>query len=703
MPNALKLGQLKDQNLKSDDPTPTSSEFTVALIGNPNTGKSSIFNSLSGSKQKIGNFPGVTTEKKDAFKKIGHKKVRFIDLPGCYSLQPTSKDEKIAVDYLKGNIPTEKKPDLILFLADATNLKRNFYLLSQIIEFSIPIVIVLTMVDRLGFTQEIDSDEKLKKELNLKKIEEALRLDIIPMISHRQDYIDKLKKMIIQKIPAPPKQNFLMQKILKEYRRENPTQEKIPAYILPQLRYQWASKIAEKYTPIENASLQKAWVRRIDKILTHKYFGLFFFIGVMYVMFELIYSWSEPIMAQIEQSFQELSGFVDQRFTDNQILNSMIIDGIIPGVGSVVIFLPQVIFLFMFIAFLEDSGYIARAIFLMDKVFSWSGLNGRSFVPMLSSFACAVPGIISARIIPDHKTRLVTILVSPMMSCSARLPVYILMIGAFIQPVYGSFWAGFSLFAMHMIGPLIALPLSKIISVNYQSQYKPSFFLEMPPYRSPLIKNIIYRGYYTAKKFLIKAGGLILVFSIVIWALSYFPRDPTVEKEIRQAYHKELQLPMEPNNKTEPRSKKIEGEISSRYLEESYLGKIGKFIQPVFEPLGYDWKVTIAILISFPAREVFISAMGILYNVSDETDRDTGIREKLVHAREKDGSSAHNHLFAFSLMIFFALCCQCMSTLAIIQRELNSWGWVFFTFAYMTSLAYISSLVVYQIGFIFFS
>ena len=495
------------------------------------------------------------------------------------------------------------------------------------------------MIDRLGFSEGADFGEKLKKKLNIKKIEDTLGLNIIPMSSHRQEHIDELKRIIIQKIPAPPKQNLLMQKIFENYRQENSSEEKIPIYILPQLRYEWASQIAGLFHGRQNGSSQNVWIQRLDGILTHKYWGLFFFIGVMYFMFELIYSWSAPVMGQIESVFQVISVLANQRFTENQILNSMIVDGIIPGVGAVMIFVPQITFLFMFIALLEDSGYITRAVFLMDKIFSWSGLNGRSFVPMLSSFACAVPGIISARIIPDHKTRLATILVSPMMSCSARLPIYILLIGAFIEPVYGSFWAGFTLFIMHMIGPLLALPISKLISTNYQSHHKPIFFLEMSPYSRPILKNVVYRGYYAAKKFLLRAGGIILVLSIVIWALSYFPHDPKIEEEIRQTYQIELQ-PLQ-NSKEETRllAKNIEGEVASRYLEESYLGRVGKLIQPVFAPLGYDWKVTIAILSAFPAREVFISTMGILYNVGEGVDEEESIREKLAFAREKEGKS----------------------------------------------------------------
>ena len=689
-------------------------EFTVALIGNPNTGKSTIFNALSGSKQKIANFPGVTVEKKTAFKKLGEQWVRFIDLPGCYSLQAASKDEKIAVDYLKGNTPNEKKPDLILFICDATNLKRNFYLLSQIIEFGIPILVVLTMIDRLGLPADIQSSENFKKGLKLKKIEGILGLNIIPVVSYRQEHLEYLKKKLFQRIPPPPPQNLLMQRIIQQYLKDSQgdmANDKIPAYVFPRLRYQWASEISQTFTSQQEGlsgysfSDKKTWSGKLDKFLTHKYSGFLFFIGVVYIMFELMYSCSEPIMEQIETGIQALSGFVDQNFMAHPIWNSMLVDGIIPGVGAVLIFLPQVVFLFMFIALLEDSGYIARAVFLMDKIFSWSGLNGRSFVPMLSSFACAVPGIISARVISDHKTRLATVLVSPLMSCSARLPIYILLIGAFIEPVYGSFWAGFTLFFMHMIGPLVALPVSKIIASNYQAKHNPVFFLEMPPYRKPLIKNILYSGYLASKKFLMKAGGIILALSFLIWLLSYFPRNPEVEKKIRESYNQKTGMYQKAGDTAniDLHNQKIEGEIASKYLEDSYLGRVGKAVQPIFQPLGYDWKITVAILSAFPAREVFISSMGILYNVDAGSDNEKNIREKLAYSREKKGMTSQNPLFALSLMIFFALCCQCMSTLVVIQRELGSWGWAFFTFVYMTSLAYVFAFVVYQVGFIFVS
>ena len=626
---------------------------TVAFVGNPNTGKSTVFNALSGSRQKVSNLPGVTVEKKSAFVKIADKKFTFVDLPGCYSLRPSSQDEKITIHYLQG------KPDLIFFILDATNLKRNLYLLSQIMQLKIPVVVLMTMTDIL---------KKRGISLDIEKLSECIGLKVIPVNGKESDSVHFVKNELAAKPIPASSPNPIMDRLRKEYLRLNPKIKKIPGTVMPQIHYQWINQILSSLEEPANTR-QKGWVQKIDAFLTNRYSGLLVFVGIMYVMFQTIYTWSEPVMSLIENFFHFLSQKAQSLFLDHPVLNSLIADGILQGVGSVVVFLPQIIFLFLFIAFLEDSGYITRAVFLMDKVFAWSGLNGRSFVPMLSSFACAVPGIMSARAISDPKVRLATILVSPLMSCSARLPIYVLMIGTFIEPKYGSSWAAFTLFSMHAIGPLLSLPISKLITGNYQKTHESVFFMEMPPYRLPYLRNILYRGYHAGIKFLTKAGGVILALSLVIWALSYFPRDLSDTSETKQTYQ----------------------------LENSYLGSAGKTIQPIFAPLGFDWKVTIGLLSAFPAREVIISSLGILYNIEDDSD-EMSLRKKLAQAKKSDGTPVHTPLTAISLMIFFALCCQCMSTLAVMYRELGGLKWPVVTFLYMTTLAYLFSLCAYQLG-----
>ncbi len=631
---------------------------------------------------------------------ISGRTFALVDLPGCYSLQGSSKDEKITIDYLLGKLQKNEKalsnPDLIFFILDATNLKRNLYLLSQTIQLKIPIVVVLTMTDIIKKNKIAFDADALSKQLGLK---------VVSVVGKQPDTMENLKNELSKgELPLEPNRQ-VFEKLMNEYLKLNSHIKKISKAMMPQIHYQWANKILEACGG-QKQKLQKPWVRTFDAFLTGRYSGLFVFTGVMYCMFQLIYRWSEPVMGLIENFFAYLSQSLSHFswLLNHPILYSLVADGILQGVGSVIVFLPQVIFLFLFIAILEDSGYITRAVFLMDKIFSWGGLSGRSFVPMLSSFACAVPGILSARVIADQKIRLATILVSPLMSCSARLPIYILMIGTFIEPTYGSSWAAFTLFLMHAIGPMLSLPISRLVTRNYQKSPKPVFFMEMPPYRLPYLKNIFYQGYHAGNKFLSKAGGVILVFSMIIWALSYFPKDENITQEVHQKYEKSIKILKERQAKKEVSQMllKREQELSARHLEKSYLGTLGKTIQPFFAPLGFDWKITIGLLSAFPAREVIISSLGILYNIRDESSEKTsGLREKLASARNSDGQPTYTPLFSISLMIFFAFCCQCMSTLAVMYRELNSWVWPVVTFFYMTSLAYLSSLFVYQIGSLF--
>jgi len=366
------------------------------------------------------------------------------------------------------------------------------------------------------------------------------------------------------------------------------------------------------------------------------------------------------------------------------MLRSLVAEGVVAGVGGVFIFLPQILILFLFVAVLEDSGYMARAAFLMDKVFSWTGLNGKSFVPMLSSFACAVPAIMTTRTIEDPRARLTTILVAPLMSCSARLPVYVLMIGAFIQPKYGALWAGTALFAMHALGLIVAIPVAFIINRFLLKTRPVPFLLEMPPYRRPALRSVVMRMYRSGSEFVVRAGTVIFAFSIVIWALTYFPRPDSVRLAMEEKY--------------QAKAAEIEKEIDAAYLEQSYMGRFGKTVQPVFAPAGFDWKITVGVLAAFPAREVIVSTLGIIYSVEGDDDAAVvALKSKMAAATWPDGRPVYTPAVAVAIMVFFAFCLQCGSTVAVMAKEAG-WKWAAFAFVYMTALAWVGAVVAFQVG-----
>ena len=666
-----------------------------ALVGNPNTGKTSLFNQLCGTKQRVGNYPGVTVEKKTGSCRITENAtVEIVDLPGIYSLSAMSPDERVTLSVLEGDQESVGTPDAVIIVLEAGRLQRNLYLFSQLAELEIPGVIALTMADSLekeGISLDIDA---LKKETGL---------DVIPIHGSEAGPINELKKSMAKILTEPKTPNpnqgfskeldadarslqsealgrkltlFSARELLFQASNSRKFSNKGAALIdkwqkrekkkteLPIIRYEWAQKVVARVE--KRSHVKQSLTNKIDKVATHPVAGLGIFFFIMGFMFQSIYSGAGPVMDVIDAGFGTLSEFASTHLTDYPLLSSLISDGIIGGVGSVLIFLPQIIILFLIIAFLEDSGYLSRAAFLMDKLLGWTGMSGRSFIPLLSSFACAIPAILSARVIADMRTRLTTILVTPLVSCSARLPVYVLMIGTFIEPVYGALWAGLSLFFFHALGLIIALPLAWLINKGKLTPAKTPFLLELPPYRLPMLKNIWWRTYEAAKKFTLKAGTIIFALSIILWALATFPQnnDPQVDEATK--------------------------------LEQSYLGRIGHTIQPAFDPLGFDWKISIGIVSAFPAREVIISTLGILYRTGEDEDS-TLLRESMRSSVKEDGSPVFTPAVAISLMIFFALCSQCMSTLAIIQRELNSIKWPIFVFSYMTALAYAISFAFYKL------
>ncbi|MFN3605169.1 MAG: ferrous iron transport protein B [Leptonema sp. (in: bacteria)] len=758
----------------------------IALIGNPNTGKTTVFNSLCGLRQRTGNYPGVTVEKRVGFFETNLFRTEIYDLPGLYSLRINSNDEKITYEVLTGHLlkdeSIKKKPDLILYIMDASNLKRNLYLLLQVMELNIPIFAVLTMTD-VASKKGIQIDlESLKKKLNIPVIgiNAKNKENILFLKKELQKYIDNLfndNQNDMNYIQHIMPKNYLelnqfclenIQKFLNdkninyqctrtdiflcltnsqefislvidfiknsnEKKFEDTIQQELTSYItnlkknlerfqfysqsqLIQIRYKVIDSILKDVVSVteQNREITK---EKIDKILTHKVFGLTFFVLIMAFVFQSIYTWAEPLMSFIESFFNVISKKISESGIFSPMMESFLIDGIITGVGSVIVFVPQIAILFFFIAIMEDSGYLARASFLMDKLMSWTGLNGRSFIPLISSFACAVPSIMATRIISDDKVRKTTILITPLMSCSARLPVYILFIGAFIEPKYGALVAGLFLFLMHSIGLIVAFFVSLIINKKILKTPDIPFVMELPDYHIPSLRNVYFRVYEAVKNFLKRAGTIIFAMSIIIWASIYFPHDENAANQHVKPLQEELErlkqqeeLDRSQNTPFPERvvliqqlESEIEKEKASFYLQNSYLGTLGRFIEPIFKPLGFDWKLSIGILSAFPARETIISTLGIIYQIGSDTDETSAsLREKLLSEKDEKGNPSYNLLTAISLMIFFALCAQCMSTLAVIKKELGLWKYPIYVFLYMTLLAYFLSMVVYQIGNFFY-
>jgi ferrous iron transport protein B len=692
----------------------------VAVAGNPNTGKSTLFNALTGARQHVGNYPGITVERRQGACRVGDRALSFLDLPGTYSLAAGSQDEQVVVDVLTGRLPGEARPRAVVCVVDATNLRRNLFLVSQIAETGLPVVVALNMIDEA---------EKRGVRLDVPRLAERLGVPVVPTVATRGSGLEDLKAAVVRALGAPgrfppvPWPDAVREgaRAIAEAARSGGERELSPAEahrllfdLEPAaparngladvqarareglrragldpvsaeaiLRYRHVESLLQGVVrPAEPDRAGRAYA--VDRILTHRLWGLLVFAALMFGVFSSIYWLAQPIMDAVDGLFEALKSWASGKLAARPMLQSLVAEGVIAGVGGVLVFLPQILILFFFIAVLEDTGYMARAAFLMDKVFSWTGLNGKSFVPMLSSFACAVPSILATRTIEDPKARLSTILVSPLMSCSARLPVYVLMIGAFVEPAYGALWAGAALFAMHLLGLVVAIPIAFFINRFLLRLRSLPFILEMPPYRRPAARSVFLRMYRSGAEFVVRAGTVIFAFSIVIWALTYFPRPAAVEAEARRA-----QPPgAEPGQ--------VERAVKSAYLEQSLMGRFGQAVQPAFAPAGFDWKITVAVLAAFPAREVLVSTLGILY-AEEGAEDDPGLRARMAAAAWPDGKPVYTPLVAAAVMVFFAFCLQCGSTVAVIARE-SSWKWAGFAFAYMTGLAWLGAVLVYQVG-----
>ncbi len=720
--------------------------FNVAMIGNPNTGKSTLFNALSGLRTRVGNFPGVTVEKKVGRVAWNEFQIDLIDLPGTYSLAARTPDEMVAVDVLLGRQPNVGQIDAVVCVIDSSNLERNLYLASQVHDIGLPMLLVLNMED-VASNRGVQIDHK--------SLAEKFGAKIVSTTAHRHQGLEDLKSALSELLvnenkPAPhrvfPDEFYTQCQQLESWLGEqsiNASQFLVERLILDPggafeqtLNEQTSNKLAPELAkrrqelneagfriPAGEAMARYGWIRdlltgtvtrsdttttsfsdRVDKVLTHRFMGVVIFAAIMFVVFQAIFTWAEPFMGLIESGQEWLSGLVVGLIAPGP-LRSLLVDGAIAGVGGVIVFLPQIVFLFLFIALLEDCGYMARAAFLMDKLMTKIGLSGKSFVPMMSSFACAIPGVMATRVIENRRDRMTTIMVAPLMSCSARLPVYLLMFAAFFPhtTLLGG-WVRLQtvvIFDMYLLGILVAIPVAWILKKTFFKGETPPFVMELPSYKWPSPRNVFNRVYDRSKAFVVRAGTLIFATSILVWVAGYYPGDHgpldqitarveqiESQENISEAEQAELEQLSEQHNK-----------LSSELIAGSWLGKMGHAIEPAVKPLGWDWRIGVGAIASFPAREVIISTLGTIYSLGGDVDEeDTGLISSLRAATWPDGRKVFNVPVALSVMVFFALCAQCAATLMIVKRETNSWRWPIFMFTYMTGLAYVGALITYQLA-----
>lgn len=690
--------------------------INIALIGNPNTGKTSVFNQLTGLNQQVGNYPGITVEKKVGVSKLGHNlKGTILDLPGTYSLNASSLDENVVIELLL-NKNDKDYPDVALVVTDVENLKRNLLLFTQIKDLEIPTILVINMADRMAYKGI---------SLDIPYLEKILKTKIALVSSRKGEGIAELKKLIVnyRNITTEPCLNA--SEIDTEYfnnlRRAFPNQSLYKLWLvitqdvnfvhldrkeLPnpsftkskeQLkrlqhketikRYQFINDVLKVGQTID-VNQAKDLRSRMDRVLMHKVFGYAIFLFILMLIFQSIFDWSSIPMDFIDSSFTWLSSFVESKLPPG-VLTNLIVQGIIPGLGGIIIFIPQIAFLFLFISILEESGYMSRVVFLMDKIMRKFGLSGKSLVPLISGTACAIPAIMATRNIENWKERLVTILVTPFITCSARLPVYAIIISMIIPNKRVFFFfniQGLVLMLLYLAGFLMALFSAWALNKTLKIQTKSYFVVEMPNYKLPMFKNVAINVIEKTKSFVFGAGKIIMALSIILWFLgSYGPGKSFDNAEkIIAAQH--------------PASKNIEAEVATFKLENSYIGMMGKAIEPVIAPLGYDWKIGIAIVSSFAAREVFVGTLATIYSIEDNKNQEATIRNKMANEINPiTGDKLFNMASGVSLLLYYAFAMQCMSTLAITKKETNSWRWPVFQLIFMSGFAYVIALFAYQI------
>ena len=699
-------------------------DIKVALVGNPNTGKSTLFNRLTGLNQKIGNFPGITVDKKTGYMKLADgKAVEIIDLPGTYSLYPKSADESIVFQVLADK-SNKSFPDVVVLIADASNLKRNLLLYSQVADLGIPMVLALNM---------IDLSEKQGIEIDLDKLANKLGIQVVSISARNNIGIDKLKQAIANtnkvatqfqdvdvNVLAPEAINAIKTKlnsdndyyalqVLHQHEYLNffteKEQEEIESIEVSNnfesskiqaaetiARYKYLGTILSGVVSDNGAAKKFTLSDKLDAVLTHKVWGFAVFLLILFVIFNAIFAWSTYPMDLIEAGF----GFITElghQYLPAGMLTDLVLDGVVAGLGGIFVFIPQIAILFAFISILEDTGYMARVTFMMDKVMSKVGLNGKSVVPMIGGLACAVPSIMAARNIENWKDRMITIMVTPLVSCSARLPVYILIISLIVPPdhVFGIFnLQGLALMIMYLVGIIAAVLVAWVMKLIIKTKERSYFIMELPVYRMPRWKNVLYTMYEKSKTFVFEAGKVIIAISIILWVMASFGpgnRFENIDKKYASALAD-----------TTKNTDHISTLVATEKLENSYVGILGHWIEPGIRPLGYDWKIGIGLITSFAAREAFVGTMATIYSVDGGDEDTTTIRERMAASmNSRTGLPVYSFATGISLMLFYAFAMQCMSTVAIVYRETKGWKWPVIQLVYMTAMAYFAALIAYQL------
>lgn len=748
-------------------------QLTVALVGNPNTGKSSLFNALCGLRARVGNFPGVTVERKIGNFFCGEQKITVVDLPGTYSLAARSLDEIVSVEVLLGECDQTPPIDVVLVVMDANHLERDLYLFSQVAELGKPMVVALNMWDcleesevkvdvpllasRIG-TPVIPTSANQLKGINEVRLTlanlavlppKAIDSELFPVVfrdeAHRlthwihgqghmvRPYVAERLLLDIggaleQRWSAKPRLNGMTKKLAEARARLDDSRCPIPS-IEPQVRHQWSQRILSDVVH-RPTSVPPTFSDRLDKVLTHPWWGLMIFVVSMFLIFQILFtdfgpfallaSFDERFPSSLNGSLESLlevaAGAIEGIFPEGA-LRSLINDGIIAGVGGVLTFIPQIATLFVLLAIMEDCGYMARVAMIMDRWMSRLGLNGKAFLPLVTSFGCAVPGIMATRTIEHPRDRLITILIAPLMSCSARLPVYTLLITAFIPTTkFLSGWVtlqGLCFFAMYALGVIVAIPIAWLLKTWFFKKSLTPFVIELPRYSFPSWRVVLHRVWEQIKSFVMRAGTLILGTSIVLWALAYYPGDHAREhifkEDLAKLQSERDQLASDPEKRSDASVATLDRQIEDaerrmniergRLIETSFLGIFGRAIEPIFAAVGWDWKIGVGVIASFPAREVIIATLGTIYSLGGEVDETSdSLQEKLKAATWPDGRPVFTVVTALSLMVFFALCAQCVATLVTIRQETRTWLWPIVTFVYMTALAYFGAWVVFVIG-----
>ena len=691
----------------------------IALIGNPNSGKSSLFNQLTGLNQKVGNFPGVTVDKKTGISQLTpNLKAQVIDLPGTYSLYPKSLDEKVIIDLLH-NRKSEFYPDLIIVTVDASNLKRNLLLFTQLADLRLPMVLALNMMD-------VAEEHGVK--INVEQLQQDIGVPVIPMNARKGIGIAALKILASQQLTATAqnfyeipnkllvmvrqiryyfelKNDYLALHYAHQYKKLSFLSDDDKAYI-EDLRKQYkfdsntlqATETIERYTAINNLLLDSVRVvkaetnekfsNKLDKILTHKVWGYLIFFSVLFLMFQAIFAWASYPMDLIDGGVGALNGFIHEHFSGPLV--DLLTDGIIAGMGGILIFIPQIAILFAFIAMLEETGYMARVTFMMDKIMRKFGLNGKSVVPLISGAACAVPAIMSTRTIDNWKDRMITIFVTPLMSCSARIPIYTVIIALIVpEKYYFGFLnlQGVALMGMYLFGFVAALLSAMALKFFLKTKERSFFIMEFPTYKMPRWKNVGLTIVEKVKAFVFEAGKVIMAISVILWVLASYGPGNAMQNAEKAAVAEAQKLNL---SEAETQNK-----IASLKLESSYAGEFGHFIEPAIRPMGYDWKIGIALLTSFAAREVFVGTISTIYSVGQDQEEAT-VQQKLAAEKDEAGQPFFSPARGFSLLIFYAFAMQCMSTMAVVYRETKGWRWPLLQLLYMSGLAYLSAWAVFN-------